>query len=101
MAVESNIELDDADGWVQVTNADCTKITAIHRGGAEIVLRPTVGANPPAADDAIGLPIKTSIDGFEDGFLNENLQDLWIATGVNRVYARALGGAGRMFFATD
>lgn len=100
MAVETMYEL-DANVWTQLTTGDCTKITVIHRGGAEVLIQPTVGANPPSASSVMGLPIKTGRHSLEDGFLNETLTDLSITASVNRVYAKPLGGKARVYFQSD
>lgn len=90
-----------ANTWTQITTGDATTVTVIHRGGAECLLQPTVGANAPSSTDRTGLPLAAGRMGFVDGFLKELLTDLWIPAGVNRVYAYAMGGPCHLFVQTD
>lgn len=100
MAVDAIVDL-PKEVWTQITDADITLLTVIHRGGGDVLLKPTVGANAPASTYRGGLPIAKGRDGFVDGFLKETLTDLDITASVTRVYAFALGNAAKLYVQTD
>lgn len=100
MAQHAILEI-PANVWTQITANDITTITVIHRGGAECLIQPTVGANAPTSTDRRGLPLAAGRMGFVDGFLKELLTDLAITAGVNRVYAYSMGGPCVLYVQTD
>jgi hypothetical protein len=101
MAVNTMMDL-ATDNWTQVTNANATSITIIHRGGgSEVIVQAVVGATPPAADDIRGLPITTGKDRHQSGFLKKSLADLTHTASPTRVYARAIGMQATVYVETD
>lgn len=101
MAVDSIVTLAAADGWVQLTNANATSITVIHRGGGQVLIRATVGAVAPGQGDRGGLPIESGADLHSAGFLKKPLVDLSHTALVTRVYGRALSTSAVVYVETD
>lgn len=100
MAVDAIIAL-DADVWTELTNADATSITVIHEDGARVKLRATVGAVPPSAGEAGGLPISSFRFRDQTGFLKKALAEMTHTASPTRVYGRAIGGAATVYVETD
>ena len=100
MAVDSLVTL-PANVWTQLTNANATSITVIHRGGGEVIIRATVGAVAPAAGEKGGLPIRSGSDLHSSGFLKKTVTDLSQTALVTRVYAKALSVSAVVYVDTD
>jgi len=77
--------------WVELTDADASRITIIHRGGGQIYLEGSTSATAPTTDYALGIPLKRDAENAY-GFLNYFLTDMFpdISAPV-RVFARTDG----------
>lgn len=100
MAVSMSLVNLAADTWTELTNADATTITVVHRGGAEVVLQATTGATPTASSVA-GLPLAFNRTGVGDGWLKKTITELSHTALVDRVWAKAIGGTATLLVETD
>lgn len=99
MALDAVINL-PANTWTEITQADSTTITIVHRGGADVIIQATTGASP-AASDRRGLPLHTSRGGVGDGFLKKTITELSHVALVDRVWAFAVGGEATLYAQAD
>lgn len=99
MAVSALVKL-DANTWTEITGGDATTITAIHRGGAEVLIQATTGS-APSASSRLGLPITGGNDRHRSGFLKKTITELSMTADVDRVFAFAVGGPAMLFVEDD
>lgn len=88
MAKDSTDEI-GANTWTQLTNANVTAATFQNRGGHDLILQLTVGANAPAAGTDNGVLFRPG-EGFD---ADKSLSSIFPGvSGGNRIYA--LGRVG-------
>ena len=73
-----------AGGWVELTDADVTDITVIHKSGGRVALQGTSGAAPADANGDKGTPLGRGDYGFVNYSMAELFPDV---TGPVRVWA--------------
>ncbi len=101
MAVDSLVTLAASAGWVQLTTANATKATVIHRGGGQVILRATDDAVNPGVSDFGGLPIESGADLHQSGFLVKTIIDMSTSGAAVRIFGRATSTSAKVYVQTD